>query len=64
MRIPRGGLRPRMPQQLADYWQPLTRGNRDESGGVTQVMDAHVLQTSTGTQPLTEVLEVGERLAG
>ena len=63
MRIPRGRLNLRMPEQLADHRQSLTGGDSRRRERVPQIVDADVLEPSARSDTLPEWLEVGEPCA-
>ena len=64
MRLARRCLHLAVTEQFADHGQSLSRGHRNRSEGMAQVVDPDVLEPGAGTQPMPEMLQVGERLAG
>src|SRR5512132_2774352 len=60
MRIPRRRRDLRVPQQLADHRQTLARGEGCRGEGVTQIVNAGVLQPGAGAEALPERLQINE----
>ena len=64
MRIARGCLDLRVPEELADHGQALAGRDGGRCKRMAQVVDPDILHPCSGTHPLPEWLQVTERLAG
>jgi uncharacterized protein (DUF433 family) len=56
--VPRRRLHLGVPEQLADHRQALAGRDRGRGEGVTEVVDAGVLEAGAGAEPLPERLQV------